>query len=160
MGYTTSFWMLSWPHGENDIFGFFKVWHANRGWTKYGINSYPFFIWHLECNERYRIKNVISNFVAPKLRVETTHGSRLDFTWLNRSTTAASKIFLGLAFELWEWKMFFFFGKFDRVNRSTLTWSTLTSDPSGCAGLTQWPKKMHRAAKPSKGLSYPPFGSF
>ena len=25
--------------GENNIFGFFGVWHANQGWTKYGINN-------------------------------------------------------------------------------------------------------------------------
>ena len=27
----------SWRDG---IFGFFEVWHANRGWTKYGINRF------------------------------------------------------------------------------------------------------------------------
>jgi len=79
------------PWRENDIFGFFGVRHANQGQTKYGINCCPFFIWwHLECNERGRIKNVISNFVTPKLRVETTHGLGSDFTWLDRSAATTS----------------------------------------------------------------------
>ena len=46
---------------------FLGVQHANRGQTKYDINNCLFFIWYLECNERCQIKNVISNFVTPKL---------------------------------------------------------------------------------------------
>ena len=30
--------VLAAPWRENNIFGFFRVWHANRGQTKYGIN--------------------------------------------------------------------------------------------------------------------------
>ena len=60
---------------ENNIFGFFGVWHENRGHTKYSINSCPFFIRHLECNKRCRIKSMISNFVAPKF-------SCGDYSWI------------------------------------------------------------------------------
>ena len=46
---------------------FLGVQHINWGRTKYGINSCLFFIWYLECYERCWIKNLISNFVTPKL---------------------------------------------------------------------------------------------
>ena len=63
---------------KDNIFGIFGVWHANRRWTKYGVYSYTFFIWHLECNERCWIKNVIPHFFALKLCGNcTVHGSRL-----------------------------------------------------------------------------------
>ena len=52
------------------IFGIFGVWHANRGKTKYVVYNYPFFIWHIECNERCWVKNVILHFIAPKLLAE------------------------------------------------------------------------------------------
>ena len=149
------------PWRENNIFGLVEVRHANQGWTKYSISSCPFFIWHLECNERCWIKNVISNFVTPKLHVEITHRSRPDFTWLDWSAAAASETFFRPVFDLWERKrLFFFFFMFDRVNWSMLTWSTLTRGPLGCARLTQRPKKVRRAARTSKGLYKPHFGSF
>ena len=61
------------------FFGFSRVWHANRGWKKYSTNRCPLFIWYLECNERCWIKYVISDFVAPKLRMEATYGSKPVF---------------------------------------------------------------------------------
>ena len=72
----TIIYVLVTPWRENDIFGYFKVRNMNRGQTKYSINNYPFIFWCLECNERCRIKNMISDFVAPKLRAEATYGSR------------------------------------------------------------------------------------
>ena len=47
-------------------FGIFYGLACKSRRTKHGINICPFFTWHLECNERCRIKNMISNFVAPK----------------------------------------------------------------------------------------------
>ena len=63
--------MLSRSHGKINIFGFLGVWHINRGRTKYCIYNCPIFIWHLDCNERCRINNVIPHFVAPKLSAKT-----------------------------------------------------------------------------------------
>ena len=41
--YVMPLYMFSWPHGEKIIFfGFFGVRHANREWTKYGINRHDF----------------------------------------------------------------------------------------------------------------------
>ena len=63
--------MFSRSHGESNIFGFLGVWHINRGRTTYCIYNCPIFIWHLDCNERYQINNVITHFVAPKLSAKT-----------------------------------------------------------------------------------------
>ena len=41
MSYATSLYMFSWPHGENNIIGFFGVWHANWRQKKYGTNRIP-----------------------------------------------------------------------------------------------------------------------
>ena len=59
------------PWGRDNIFGIFGVRHANRGRTKYGIYNCPFFIWHLNCDERCWIRNVILHFIAPNLRAIT-----------------------------------------------------------------------------------------
>ena len=138
------------PCRENNNFVFFKVQHANRGWTKYSNNNYPFFIWHLECNERRRINNMILNFFAPKLRVETTHRSRSDFTWLDWSAAAAFKTFSRPVSQLKERKRLFFplfFWEVWSGQQSTLTWSTLTGGPSRCPELTRRPKKVRWAAQ-------------
>ena len=39
IGCATLFWISSWPYGENNIFGFFGVRHANQRQTKYSINK-------------------------------------------------------------------------------------------------------------------------
>ena len=54
---------------------------------------------------------MISNFVPLNLRVETIHGSRPDFTLLDRSIATDIEIFSGHAYALWKRrKEFFFFG--------------------------------------------------
>ena len=76
------------PHGPMErklYFWIFRVRHANRGRTKYGINSYPFFVWYLECNDRCQIKNMILYFVAPKLCAEAIQWLRPVF-YLMRSS--------------------------------------------------------------------------
>ena len=117
-------------HGRKvNIFGIFRVQHANREQRKYNVYSCPFFIWHLDCNERYCIKNVISHFVVPKLYAITA-----PFLGQNQSYPDKAKL-LWLIWErfLLDWllgtgqKLFFFFW-------STVNQSTLTSCPSLCAG--------------------------
>ena len=83
--------------------------------TKHGINICPFFTWHLECNERCRIKNMILNFVASQICVWRLFTDRDKiFTWLDWSAAVAFENFFGLASEHWERKrvlfLLFFFG--------------------------------------------------
>ena len=140
--------VLAAPWRENNIFGFFGVRPANQGQTKYGINNCPFFIWHLECNERCWIKNVNSNFVAPKFacRDYSWIGTKLLPNWTDLLQLLL-KYFLDTSLNSRKGKCFFFFF-FWGLTGSTLTWSTLPDDPSRCAGLTWRPNKMHRAARP------------
>ena len=126
------------PCRENNNFVFFKVQHLNRGWTKYSNNNNPFFIWHLECNERRRINNMILNFFAPKLRVETTHRSRSDFTWLDWSAAAAFKTFSRPVSKLKERKKLFF----PLFFLGSLTGSTVNVD---LVNADWWPCKGPRA---------------
>ena len=93
---------------ENYIFRFFGVRHTNQGRTKYGINSCPFFVWYLECNKRCRIKNVISYFVAPKLRAKAVHVSRPVF-YLMRSSYCSC---FWNTFWTWGQCLFFLFTSF------------------------------------------------
>ena len=152
--------MLSWPHEENDIFGIFKVWHANWGWTKYGINSYPFFIWHLECNLYLtsRVQWEVSNkerdfkFCRPQIACRDYSWIETRFYLTDRSTAAASKIFLGLASELWEWKMFFFLGSLTgSISQRWLgqCW------PATLQGALGWPNGLRRCiGQPSRPKAY------
>ena len=109
---------------ENDIFGIFEVQHANRRRKKYGINSCPFFIRYLECNERCWIKNVISNFVAPQICMWILFMDRDQIvpTWTD-FLQLLLKYFLGMSLHSrrGERRGFFFFF----LIGSTLTWSTL-----------------------------------
>ena len=85
-----------------------RVRHTNQGRTKYGINSCPFFVWYLECNKRCRIKNVISYFVAPKLRAKAVHVSRPVF-YLMRSSYCSC---FWNTFWTWGQCLFFLFTSF------------------------------------------------
>ena len=70
-----------------NVFGIFKVQHANREQRKYNVYNYLSFLWHLDCNERSCINNVISHFVAPKLYAITA-----PFLGQNRSYPDKAKL--------------------------------------------------------------------
>ena len=98
------------PWWIDNIFGIFGVRYANRGRTKYGVYSYPFFIWYLKCNERCWIKNVIAHFVAPKLCAETALFMGWDRFYLTRlSCYSWSGKFSDLVFDIGQETLVFFF---------------------------------------------------
>ena len=97
---------------------FLGVQHINWGRTKYGINSCLFFIWYLECNERCRIKNLISNFVTPKLECG-------DYLWTEIELYLLGSICCSCYWNIFWMRLWplgeekgedFFFWGFDRVS--------------------------------------------
>ena len=118
------------PWRENNIFWFFEVWHANRRRTKYSINSCPFFIWHLECNERSDKERDFEFRCPPNcVRRLFTDRDRTLSDWI-ALLLLLLKYFLDMSLNSRRGKAPPpFFWRFDLVN-----WSTLTGSPLRCAG--------------------------
>ena len=151
--------VLTAPWRKNDIFGFFGVRHANQGQKKYGINSCPFFIWYLECNERCRLKNMISNFVAPWICVRRLFmdRDRTLLTWTDLLQLLL-KYFLGMSLhsgreERRGFLFFFFFGVWSGQCWPGQLFTAALIGPLGLPGGLRRCVRQPRAYKS-------PFGSF
>ena len=102
-------------------------------------------IFYLISRVQWEVSNKERDFefcCPPDLRAKTLHGSRPNFTYLDRSVAVAIEIFYGHVPTLWEKRrkrIFFFFWIGSALTRSMLTWSTLPDGPYKTARPTRQP---------------------